>query len=681
VVSDEEVHMTRRTARLLLPLLALCVTVTPAARTPDGQAGATGATAPRPQQPARDLAASPTGRATISGVVLADDASGRPVRRATVALRGNSLPSGRIGLTDDEGRFVMTELPGGRYSLLVSKPGWVAGYHGAAESWKGPGKPISVVDGEHLSDLTLRIAPGAVITGRIFNQHGQPQPGARVMALQRRRVGGQEMLTRVGSTALQTTDDRGMYRLFGLPPGEFVVGANITTGPRTTTTLTTPEEVRWAEQLARAGPGGAGQPPPHGPAIGYSPVFYPGVTDAGAAADVGVGIGEERSNVDFQLQFVTTSTVSGTLQVPGAVEPRGVMLMLVPATGVEMSASMLGGFPMGRAPVNARGEFRFESVQAGDYTITARASSQPPPARGRGAGRAGGPPAQPVMDLWATERVTVAGQDVSGLTVVLQPGVTLSGRVAFAGSSLEPPTSLSAISIRLVAADATPSVTVGVPIVRPEEDGTFTMPGVAPGRYVMSASIPRRPGAPDLAWVPFRASIGGRNALDEPFDLPAGADIDDVVVEFTDRSAEIHGTITDGAGRPVPDLTLIVIAGHPDRWLPALASRFQRTAQPDDEGRFRLPLLPPGDYYLAALGEMDQADLRDPAYLEQLAANAIPITLAPGEKREQNIQLGTGGGSDGGFEEAHAAEHDVAQPDQQGQDDQQGPQGAAGGLA
>jgi hypothetical protein len=222
--------------------------------------------------------------------------------------------------------------------------------------------------------------------------------------------------------------------------------------------------------------------------------------------------------------------------------------------------------------------------------------------------------------------------------------MTFSGRVSFSGTSLAPPDNLQTVSVRLVNADPGPTVSVGVANSAAQEDGTFSIAGVTPGRYVLTATVPRPPGIPDAAWVPARAMVGGRNLLDDPFDVLPGGDIEGVTIEFVDRSAEVSGTLTDGSGRPIRDLTMILISAEPDRWLPMLSSRFQRTARPDANGRFQLPRLPPGDYFLAALNEIEQADLRDPAFLEQVAANAIRLTLAEGERKVQDIALAGGGG-------------------------------------
>ena len=49
--------------------------------------------------------------------------------------------------------------------------------------------------------------------------------------------------------------------------------------------------------------------------------------------------------------------------------------------------------------------------------------------------------------------------------------------------------------------------------------------------------------------------------------------------------------------------------------------------------------MPPGEYFLAALTDPDPVQLKDPSFLEQLAASAIRVTLAEGEKKVQDVKL------------------------------------------
>ena len=102
----------------------------------------------------------PTG--VVSGIVLTDTESPRPVRRATVRLEG-ARPGARLVGTDGEGKFIFDGLPAGSYTLSASKPGLVTTFHGSRRPGRGPGVLVAVNDGARVS-VELKMLPGAAIS-------------------------------------------------------------------------------------------------------------------------------------------------------------------------------------------------------------------------------------------------------------------------------------------------------------------------------------------------------------------------------------------------------------------------------------------------------------------------------------------------------------------------------------
>ena len=172
------------------------------------------------QQPrdARSPVASARGAATIAGVVVTDDAQSRPLRRARVTLNGSPLQIGRTAITADDGTFMFDRLPAGRYTLGATKDGYIAMSYGARRPGR-PGTGLEVKNGEART-ITIPIPRGGVITGTVTNADGQPAAGVPVNALTFRYVAatGERRLLPAG-LATGPTDDRGVYRIFGLPAG------------------------------------------------------------------------------------------------------------------------------------------------------------------------------------------------------------------------------------------------------------------------------------------------------------------------------------------------------------------------------------------------------------------------------------------------------------------------------
>jgi hypothetical protein len=597
-----------------------------------------GGTAPQAQAPAaappRDTGArgvEPTGTASIAGRVTLNDAAGRSLRRAIVRVTGLQVPAGRMTITDDEGHFVIGELPAGRFNLSVTKRGLVTAYYGSSRPGRGPGTPLSVGDGQHLSGIELSMLAGAVVTGRVIDHFGQPLPGARVTALERRRINGRDTLFPGGSSAV--TDDRGEYRVFGLPPGEITISVAAPSGAGDSEArLTTAEQALWAQS------GASPAAPPNGPAVTYGTVYYPGVADPSSAVMFAIAPGEERHGVDIQLQFVRTARVAGRVLTANGQPVVGPQVMLLPVSDAPMFAT---GPAMRRPSMSSNGEFTFPGVTPGRYLLTASASDREPElgARGEGAGFAEG--AMAAMrargpNLWARAEITVAEGDLTSLSLVLQPGITISGRIELEGGTVLPSPDLSRASVRLTPPPTTSAVVMmsgSGSVVRP--DGTFTIDGVAPGRYLLSASVPG--GTLARRWLAASALVKGVDALDIPIDVHPGENLSGVVVTLTDRSAGVTGRLLDSAGGPAPEFTLVLFSTDTRNWV--RNNRRTRTARPASDGVFEITGMPAGTYHLAALTDLEDADLGDASLLEMLAAASIPVTLAEGETKMQDVRL------------------------------------------
>ncbi len=600
------------------------------------------AQAPVPQN-TRDAARPTTGTAVLAGTIVSDDES-RPIRHARVNLSGGDIRDQRATATDDRGRFAFTGLPAGHYSLNASKPGYCSSYYGAKVSWRGPSSPITLEDGQQMT-VAMKMLHGAVIAGTIVDAYGHPQQGVRVSTMSYRTVGGVRRAEPFfgGGGLSQPTDDRGEYRVYGLVPGDYSIVATVNGATNVETRIVTNDEVQWAQRLlqhpgqAMAGMTTGNPPPPPGPPMGYAPVYFPGTADASAAAIVTLAASEERSGVDFALQWVATAKVSGTIADAEGRPAPSVSVNLVAKQVLIMIAPFSG-----RSTTDGRGNFSFAGVTPGDYTVLVRSAGRAdgPPSR------AGGPaPPRPI--LWAQQDVTVRGEDVTGLSLALQPALSVSGRLVFDGAT-PPPADLSKVRLNLGPAPTTGTTTTTITMggTPPEinADGTFTLTGATPGRYRLSASVPgplsTGVGLPTTpAWSVESILSGGVETLDSALEIST-SDVSGIVVTFTDRPTELSGRLVDAKGKPTPEYWVVAFTTDRTFWTPG--SRRVRTTKPDFDGKFKLVGLPPGDYYMVAITDLDQADMSDATFLEQLAAASFKVTLADGEKKTQELKLSGG---------------------------------------
>jgi len=207
--------------------------------------------------------------ALVRGVVVTDDPSQKPVRHAKVTLSSmGSGPPAIVMITGDDGAFVFSELPAGRYQLIAEKPGYAMAMFGARPG-RDVSTPIALGPGQQLPPVELRLPRGAVITGRLTGPGGEPVVGATISASTLRLPPiSASLIPMILGTAL--TDDEGAYRLYGLAAGDYVLAA-------------TPGQSKDASSP-------------------YAKTSYPGVANAADATTVPVEWGEERGGTDFVIQ-------------------------------------------------------------------------------------------------------------------------------------------------------------------------------------------------------------------------------------------------------------------------------------------------------------------------------------------------------------------------------------------
>lgn len=573
-----------------------------------------------------------TGTAVIMGNVTMAG-TGQPARKTRVTLSGTEIRGSRTATTDDQGRFSFTALPVGRYSLSASRPGHLTVTYGARQPGR-PGTQIQLSAGQKF-EASLQVPRGSVITGMVLDENGEVTPQVPVRLMRVVTQNGQRTLQNSSSAS---TDDRGIYRVFGLLPGEYIVCAT----PRNNTMAqadqvmselrglrsalaaggqSNPEQAR-AIEARIASIQGSMPPSDEGPPPGYAPVCYPGSISTTSATAVPLGIGEERAGIDFQLQLAPLARVEGTV-----INSTGAQLR-------EISLNLSEINPLGQAMPNqsaradGEGRFRIPNVPPGQYRLTARANIATTPAAGGGRG---GPPAQrpePII-VWASADIVVDGRTVSNVTLTLQQGISVSGQLAFEGA-IPAPTDLTRIRVTMAPVGPNP-FGGGASGARVDANGRFTIASVPPGRYRLSAGGSN-------GWFAESSMIGGQDALDFPFEVKGNQNIGGAVITFTDKQTELSGMVTNARGEPAVEYTLVAFPADQRYWVGS--SRRIQTARPATDGRYTWRNLPPGEYRIAPALDLEPGMITDPAFLQQLETNSLRVTLQPGEKKVQDIRFG-----------------------------------------
>jgi hypothetical protein len=596
-------------------VLVVAIACGAAAVAPSGQA----------QQP-RDIARVVTGTASISGTVFVAGEPKLPARRVRVTLTNVARSSpGQTTTTDDSGAFAFRGLPAGRFELQAFKNAYLRASYGASRPNR-VGTPVVVKDGEPITNLSITIVRGGVITGVVRDTRGRPVPGVnvRVLKLGYNAVTGERALGAPSLGSASMTDDRGEYRAYGLPPGGYLVvaapGSPSGRGNDGIRQLTR-NEVQQALQAARSG---ATTPRPVVPStpstalLNYAPVFHPGATDIRAAATLVLGVSEERTGVDIALQLVPTATVSGTVTSTSDALPQTFVLQLQPAGAhTEMLAG--AGLRGLSTQLGADGKYAFTGVAPGSYTIKAILG------RGRGAA-----PNQPTQ--WAAADVQVSGQDLD-VPLTLQPGVAINGRVVFEGP---PPT---AAELQTLSFGLMPPASGGAVLFggggRVDADGRFTFAGVTPDIYQF-VTMWTAAGASEK-WTIKSSTANGREAFEAPLRVNPNETLE-WRITYTDMPTGLTGTLKDPGGRAATDYYVLVFSADRRHWTPG--SRRVRMTRPATDGLYSVKGLPPGEYFLAAPADLETGGWNDPALLEQLVPSSSKVTMRDGVMTKQDFRVG-----------------------------------------
>jgi hypothetical protein len=564
----------------------------------------------RAQTPARDQrdqpVVVPTGTGSLAGIVIDSDKS--PVHRASVSIVGDMHVS-LTTVTDDSGRFLFADLPTGRFTVTAAKGGYPSMSYGAKRSDR-PGAGILLAEGESMKGVVLTLARGAVVTGTVFDAHGQPMPDVPVMAwLLRTSLAGDRSVA-FGSPVL-TSDDRGVYRIYGLPPGEYTIGTAWFYGSLDAR-VPTDAEIRDAF-LAATRPGtlptaASPMPPPPPAHYSYAPTYIPSTVDPLSAATLTLGPGDVRDGVDLHMQFLPMSHIEGLVTGSDGAPARNVGMVL-------FRRNRVGPRPTTFWSAEAGGHFTTESLPPGDYSVMAQVSATPD-----------------APMLWDLADATLNGPNPAVLSLRLQPAMTMAGRIVFEGASSPPPDPTKVrLTLRpLEGTSATPNATTA----KIEPAGAFSIAGLTPGRFVLTATMT---GA--AAWQVASLTIGGRDGMDLPIEIGT-VDPPEVIVTFADRASDLSGVVSAPAGQAGTDFFVVALPADRVYWIPQ--SRRIRSTRPGTDGRYDFVGLPPGQYVLAATTDLTGGDLQDPNVLAELASHAFPVTLSAGEKKTLDLKLGGG---------------------------------------
>jgi len=345
------------------------------------------------------------------------------------------------------------------------------------------------------------------------------------------------------------TDDRGVYRIFGLPPGRYRVA------------------------VGRAGEAGA---------VSYSRrklfrrTFHPDAVEEAQARVVEVKAGDEATDVDITVgRALKTYKVSGRFVTSDTNQP---VANIAVAYGTVDARRRLAGGTGSTTTTNERGEFVTDGLAPGRYAVFATNW---------------GAPQQPPTEFYSDPLIfEVTDSDVSGLVVKLKRGASVSGTVTIEGVHDRAALAQMLSAVRVYAhveAGGRREVAAagGSRPVSVNPDGTFRVTGLSPGKLRLGTMNDAVKGL-----LTARIEAGGANIMNG-LDLAEGAQVSGVNIVMTYATGAIAGQVSYVNGAPPPNARVMATANPVGAGPGATPVRW---AQVDTRGAFRIEGVPAGEY-------------------------------------------------------------------------------------
>jgi uncharacterized GH25 family protein len=485
------------------------------------------------QTPGKAPTASISGRVTIdgkgvAGITVAATTSGSPLDNRTVAKT----------TTDDDGKYQLTGLAAGQFTIMPLAKAFVAGTGGDS---KQPGQSITVAEGETITKIDFALIRGGVITGRITDADGRPVIGERVSVVGKDVPDTGHAMTMFDGPR-NRTDDRGIYRVYGLSPGNYKVSIG---------------------QTATAGNvmglGGSQ----------YPKTFYPGVAEEAKATILEISEGTEISNIDIVARKSGRgSSVSGRVVDADSGQP--VPNVYVVHSSVNEGTQQLGAINFSGSLTDANGKFRLENLQPGRYAAYMLST---------------GESTTSYSDQTPFE---VSDGDVTGVEIKVHRGGTISG-VAVVENNFDPAVTSLLQTVSIFAFSNTKGGAPSFSRSQINADGRFSFSGLAPGKVQISVvSFPTPPKGLTLV----RTEVEGIEQRDG-IEVSAGAKITGVRLVFAYGAGSIRGEVKAESGTLPAGLTLQVIIRS--------GSARPFFGPVDARGHFVAENIPPGTYEMSVM--------------------------------------------------------------------------------
>lgn len=522
----------------VVKFISLCVLVITLNNSVDGQS-----------QP-DDSTEEPTKTGAIKGRVVNE--SGQPLANVSVSVRAyGAIGQSRITTSDSDGNFKVGDLDPVGYLVTASAPSYTT-------PPRDPNNP-QVTYYRVGDSVRLELVKGGVITGIVTKPSGEPIVAVRVRAQMIRDANG--LPPRYWPVINErTTDDRGVYRIYGLVPGTYVVSAGGGASLRFNRTAYDTD----------------------------APTYAPSST-RNDAVEIAVATNQEVANVDIRYRSEPGHAVSGFARGPAGISaPSAFQISLMSVQNGITQSSYSTYQPPGSSG------FAIYGVADGDYDATALISV---PETG--------------WSISDPKRIKVKGADITGLELITKPLGSIKGRVVLEESKtpeckgkLRP----SFVEMLVTAWHNEKSVAkdrpqfmfaYGSPTV-PDKQGDFTLRNLAAGEYRFGARFFARYWYLQSITLPLSTNAASRSS-NSPLDkaknwtaVKSGDQISGLTITLAEGAASLRGSIRSSEGETIPARINVHLVPAEKEKAEDVLRFFTVTVEADR--KFLVSNVPPGRY-------------------------------------------------------------------------------------
>lgn len=614
-----------------LPIILLLFSGTPLIRAQD----------PPPPPPPRPIPV-PTvetpAKSTVRGRIFYEN-TGRPVRRAPIILISENSGVREVqAQTDNNGSFQIKNVKAGTYYAFINAPGVVTplAFADMSQSKKDgfdeavEGFPPIVVNGINDVEVQIPARQGGAISGRITYSDGDPVIGARVEIL--RRANDQlipvipnfsaffSLVSGIGGGV--QTDDRGVYRLSGLPAGDYFI--------------------RVSEGISH---GGNPEPGPGSFAMFASgdalvAVYYPNAFEVEKAQSVPVITGQEMYDVNLTIPDRRLYRIEGKIISAKDKTPlEGARLKVTKSK--ETVVSIFG--PMSKNGPNSQtdenGNWSFNELPPGTYQLLVEPDNYgstiyEKESEDLSDSPTGGRAATPPKYASTIREITIADKDLREIVVEVGYGAAVSGTVVTENSKEMPENVLISLSgeIRDLSVRGTVFNYKGE---FPAQPGVvyhdFQLDNVAPGKSYFKFTVE------DEDYYVKSATLDKLDLLNQPVELKEGDDLKNIKVVLAKDVGTIKGTVLNADKQPAGNKKFALVPVATER---RRSTSFYRFVASDRNGGFTVKAAP-GEYAVVIF-ERNAPD-QDPegfyAWLDEAVNDAHKVTVKAGESSTVTLTI------------------------------------------